>query len=113
SGSTPAFVTANGDYTSGDYTTTAVGTIYWIASFSGDANNGTVSTACGDANESSVVGPATPGITTTASATATVGDKIHDVAHLTGLVSPDGTGTATFTCFSAPACNTPPPTLNS
>jgi hypothetical protein len=55
SGSTPAFVTANGDYTSGDYTTTAVGTIYWIASFSGDGNNGTVSTACGDTNESSVV----------------------------------------------------------
>jgi hypothetical protein len=82
-----------------------VGTIYWIASFSGDANNGTVSTACGDANESSVVGPATPGITTTASATATVGDKIHDVAHLTGLVSPDGTGTVTFTAFSASDCN--------
>jgi uncharacterized repeat protein (TIGR01451 family) len=43
---------ANGDATSPDYTPTAVGTYRWIASYSGDGNNNTVSGNCNDAGES-------------------------------------------------------------
>jgi hypothetical protein len=105
SGSTPVSVDHNGDYTSGDYTTVAAGSYYWIASFSGDANNDPVTTACGDAGETSVVGPATPGITTTAVTPVTVGAMIHDTAHVTGLVNPTGAGTITFTLYSDPQCS--------
>jgi hypothetical protein len=52
---TSAGITANGDVTSGDFTSAAPITYYWIASFSGDGNNSAVSTSCGDAGESSVI----------------------------------------------------------
>ena len=57
---------ANGDYvvSSGDYTPTEVGRYQWIASYSGDANNGAVSGNCGDANEASVVDKAPANIET-------------------------------------------------
>ena len=50
----------NADYTSGEYTTTGTGTVYWIASYGGDINNDAVSGACGDENESSLVTPRRP-----------------------------------------------------
>jgi uncharacterized repeat protein (TIGR01451 family) len=48
-------VNGNGDYQSGNYVPTAPGTYYWTASYSGDAKNQAISTACNDANESSFV----------------------------------------------------------
>ena len=45
---------------------TALGIYRWIASYSGDAKNEAVTSACNDANESSVVNPTSPGISTTA-----------------------------------------------
>ncbi len=46
-------VSGNGNYTSTPaYTPTAVGTYYWVASYSGDANNSAITAACGAANES-------------------------------------------------------------
>jgi hypothetical protein len=63
-GLSPVTVNGNGDYNSGNYTPTAVGTYYWTASYSGDANNLPASTACGDPNESSVVGKAPSNIST-------------------------------------------------
>jgi uncharacterized repeat protein (TIGR01451 family) len=57
----PAFTSAaiqvngNGDYSSGDFTPTALGTYAWTAHYTGDGNNSPSDTACGDANETSVV----------------------------------------------------------
>lgn len=44
-------VTGNGTYTSPSFTPTAVGTYSWVVLYSGDTNNASVSTACGDPNE--------------------------------------------------------------
>ena len=59
-------VNGNGDYTTDPgYVTENAGTIYWIASYSGDDNNVAVSGGCGDPGESTVVGAASPSIGTT------------------------------------------------
>ena len=90
---TSATVNGTGDYTSGPFTTTAVGVYRWRAFFTDtDGKNNDVSTPCNDANESSTVNKATPGLTTTASGPVTVGQTITDTAHLTG-----GFGTLTGT----------------
>lgn len=52
---TSVAVAGNADYTSAAFTTTQAGTYRWIASYSGDANNGAVSGACNDSSESVVV----------------------------------------------------------
>jgi hypothetical protein len=92
-------VSGFGDYTSAAYTTTAAGTIYWIASYTGDANFPAATGACGDANESSVVNKATPGITTSATAgPVSIGSTINDTATLSGGFAPL-TGTVTFTLY--------------
>ena len=48
-------VNGNSNYDSGSFTTTAAGTYFWVATYSGDANNAAVAGACNDANESVVV----------------------------------------------------------
>jgi CSLREA domain-containing protein len=48
-------IPGDGSYPSGDYTTTAAGSYYWIASYSGDGNNNPTATHCGDRGETSVV----------------------------------------------------------
>ncbi len=48
-------VAGYGDYTSADYTPTAVGSYNWTASYSGDPNNAPATSACGAENETSVV----------------------------------------------------------
>src|SRR5258708_20778780 len=85
-----------------DYTTTAPGTYYWVASYSGDGNNKAAATACGDNNEMSVVGKAQPSITTTAVTGVTVGDKIHETATLTGLIHPTGSALMPSTPYNTP-----------
>jgi hypothetical protein len=60
------------------------------------------STACGDANESSVVNKKQPTLTTSATASVTIGSPISDTATLSGGVSP--TGTITFHLFSDAGC---------
>ena len=97
-----ATVSGNGDYTSDPYTTTAAGTIYWIASYGGDANNQAVSGACKDAGETSVVGKKQPTITTLATPSVTVGETITDTATLSGGFNP--TGTITFKAYSNDTC---------
>ncbi len=108
--SVPPAATVNGagNYTSGNYTTSAVGVYQWIASYSGDANNNPVQTACGDANESSTVNKASPSLTTLASpTTGTVGVAITvgDTATMSGGFNP--TGSVTFTLYSDAACSIP------
>ena len=100
-----AAVMGNGDYVSADYTTVNAGTYYWTASFPGDANNKSVSTACKDGGETSVVEKAQPTISTTPSAGGVIGVALNDTATLSGGYSP--TGTVTFKLFppSDPACS--------
>ncbi len=96
-------VSGNGSYTSSSYTTTAVGSFYWIASYSGDANNNAVTGACKDAGELSVVNPFTPTIVTHATDSIVVGSTVHDVATLSGATA-DAKGNITFTLFSDNQC---------
>ena len=100
-----AAVMGNGDYVSADYTTVNAGTYYWTASFPGDANNKSVSTACKDGGETSVVEKAQPTISTTPSAGGVIGVALNDTATLSGGYSP--TGTVTFKLFppSDPTCS--------
>jgi hypothetical protein len=57
-------VSGDGDYTSPDFTPAGAGSYQWVATYSGDANNGSVSTLCGDPNEvSRVTQNASPAIT--------------------------------------------------
>jgi len=100
--------TGVGDYTSGYYFTSLVGTFRWVAHYAGDANNNAVDTHCNDANESSTVNKATPTLTTTASGPVVVGQNIHDVAHLSGGYGILA-GSVTFDVFAPgdTTCSTP------
>jgi hypothetical protein len=101
-----ADVDGNGDYISDPYTTEGTGTVYWIASYGGDGNNGAVSGACGDENESSVVNPETPDIVTDAQDSVVVGGTLTDTATLSGGYHP--TGLITFTAYLDDECTAPP-----
>ena len=84
-------VNGNGDYNSGNFTRTAVGTYRWIASYSGDIDNDAVSGACNDPNESVVVTAAatpTPTPTPTATPTATLSPTATPPATPTPSPSP-------------------------
>ncbi len=101
---TSATVNGDGSYSSGAFTTTMAGDYRWRAFYSGDSKNVAVSTACNDANESSTVNKVSPTIATTLSATtASIGDKVHDSAALTGATS-DAGGTVTYSFFTDNAC---------
>jgi hypothetical protein len=86
---------ANGSASSAamPYTTLEVGTYNWIAKYSGDANNKSVSTVCTD--EQVAIGKDGTSVTTVASAGGAPGAAIHDTARVTGADQP--TGTVTFT----------------
>ncbi len=80
-----------------------VGTFYWQAVFSGDANNNTATSSC--SSEPLTVGKASPALTTQASPTSgTVGVQItvKDTATITGGASP--TGSVTFTLYTNATC---------
>ena len=99
----PVTVTGNGPYTSDPFTTTAAGTFYWRASYSGDVAHNPVSTACNDPAETVVVTPTggqvTPTLTTQVTpASATVGQSVIDTATLAGGNTP--TGTIVFIAFA-------------
>jgi hypothetical protein len=102
-GLTAVSVNGNGNYNSGNFTPSAAGTYYWIASYSGDAKNFSASGACGDANESSVVAKRQPSIVTNATASVIVGDPISDSATLSGATANAG-GTITFRLYSDASC---------
>lgn len=98
-----------GDYSaSTTYIPTAPGRYEWIASYSGDPNNGASSGACGDATEQSYV-KATPGLTTTLhDTTLNVGGSTYDGSSFTGIASgwPLATGTVTYTVYTNNTCTT-------
>jgi hypothetical protein len=100
-GLTPKTVSGNGNYNSGNFTPTAVGTYYWTAVYSGDANNESKSTACGDANESSVVNKAPSAIGTTQTL------RPQDSATISATAGGTPTGSVTFKLFGPnnPTCD--------
>ncbi|MCA1684242.1 MAG: Ig-like domain repeat protein, partial [Actinobacteria bacterium] len=105
-------VSGNGMYTSAPFTPTAPGTYQWVASYSGDTNNLPSFSICADPAETVVVtsvpGPVTPTLTTTASPGVVLGAQVTDTATLAGGSSP--TGSITFSLYGPdnPTCSAPP-----
>src|SRR5258705_4468561 len=94
-----ATVAGNGNYNSGSFTPTTVGTYRWIANYSGDVNNNPTANACNASNESVVVSPRSPTVTTQASASIIVGSgSLSDVATLSDATA-NATGTITFNLY--------------
>jgi hypothetical protein len=94
-------VSGNGNYNSGNFTPTAAGTYRWIASYSGDLPNTlSVSGACNDANEASLIISLTPTVATAQSffpndsATITVASGGGDLA-----------GTVRFRVYTTADCS--------
>lgn len=91
------------------WTPSTPGAYYWLASYAGDTNNNSFTTACGDSNETlTIQNKATPTLTTAASpAVGTIGTTLTagDTATLTGGISPSGT--VTFTLYSDSVCSVP------
>ena len=104
---TSVSVNDNGNYSTnlGAIPTEAVGTYFWAANYSGDANNTTAKTGCSDATEQVKVKKATPELITNATATATVGQSISDVATLSKLVKATGAGAVTFDLYKGVDCS--------
>ena len=115
--STVAYPVSGGAVTSQPYTPTTAGTYQWVAVYSGDRNNLGAEGDCGDPDEITEVAPATPAITTDASDGNVVGDRLTDVATVTGRVNPldstidfrlygpgdtDCSGTPVFTSLGVP-----------
>ena len=100
-----------GPVTSAAFTPTLAGDYRWVASFSGDANNNPVSSACNDANEITLVMQVVPTIATSASASMTLGEGVLvDLATVSGRANPQPGATVGFrlygpndaTCSGAP-----------
>jgi hypothetical protein len=83
-----------GNASSSSVLVTTPGTYNWVATYSGDINNTTETSACG---AESVTVSATPTLTTTASAAVDLGGSVSDTATLSGGNNP--TGTITFNLF--------------
>ncbi len=88
----------NGAATSSQYTTTASGTEYWVATYNGDGNNNNV--ASGTSDEPVRVLAAPTIATVQRPASATVGGSVADRATVSGGDSPSGT--VTFRLYDNP-----------
>jgi hypothetical protein len=89
-------VSGDGEYSSGQYTATEVGTYHWTASYVDADADPALSGSCGDANESVTVGKIQPTISTTATTGIVLGGQVGDVATVAG---DSVTGTVTFRLF--------------
>jgi hypothetical protein len=87
-----------------DFTFVNAGTFYFVATYSGDANNqGPVSSGC--AAEPIVINKGQPSLTTTATPQAAhLPADLADTAHFTGATA-NATGTITFHLYSDVPCN--------
>jgi hypothetical protein len=92
-GLSPVSVNGNGNYNSGNFSPDAVGTYYWTGSYSGDANNLSTSTSCGNAGESSVVGKAPTNIATAQTVIP------QDSATISATKGGPSTGSVTFSLY--------------
>jgi len=109
-GGTPVFTSTNplsgGSATSDSYVTATAGAYRWVATYSGDVHNTTVSGSCQDEIVAAVL--ATPTITNTPSPGGLIGTSITDTATLGGGIDP--TGAITFELFAPEdtSCAGPP-----
>ena len=94
-------ISGNGDsVTPNGFAIQNAGTYYWVASFNGDANNKSFTSACND--EPVVVAKGQPSIVTTQQpASGAIGITYKDKATLSGGVNYDGTGSINFKLYSA------------
>jgi hypothetical protein len=90
-------VTGDGEYSSGDFTTSEVGTYRWTANYTDVSADPPSLGSCGDAEESVEVGKELPTISGAASPGVVIGGSIFDQATVTGGVPP--TGTVTFSLY--------------
>src|SRR5207248_1301365 len=95
----PVAVSANGEYESPHGASpTASGTYYWVATYSGDANNKAAVSVCADGPVA--IGQATPSIATTQNpASGTVGASFKDKAKLAGAFGEHVGGTISFELY--------------
>jgi hypothetical protein len=103
---TSAAIPVSGDaaYGSGNFTPTVAGTYRWIASYTGDLPNTLdVAGTCGASNESVVVSPKQPTISTQVNneSPLSLGSAISDTATLGNTATPSNgvQGTITFTAY--------------
>ena len=85
-----------------------IGTFYWQAVYSGDANNNAVSSPCtATSNEQLTVNKASPTIATSlSSGSISVGQTAYDTSTFTGLVNSTGTGTVAYSYYTNNTCTT-------
>jgi hypothetical protein len=84
-------VNGDGDYNSPGYSPSSLGTYQWIASYSGDTNNGSATGSCGDPTEQSTVMKNLVRLVTGATPSARTGGSISDAATLSAGYNPTGT----------------------
>src|SRR5207245_1369847 len=83
---------------------TQSGTYYWVATYSGEANNAEAVAGC--AGEPVKIGPASPAIETVqAPASGTVGETFKDKAKLTGLFGAHAGGTVSCKLYNNKTCD--------
>jgi hypothetical protein len=100
---------------SGPVTFPTVGTYYWQAVYSGDANNAMATTTCGVGGEVETVTPPATTLTTSLtggsqsgpSISVPAGTAVADAATLTGTDAATATGTITYDVYSDSGCTTP------
>jgi hypothetical protein len=110
---TPVFtdtvpVNGDGEYRSGAFRPTTMGTFEWVAIYTGDSSNPPRSGNCGDANESVTVTRALPSVLAKAGEGGPVGGTVAATATVSGGHAP--TGSITFELFGPddPSCSRPP-----
>jgi hypothetical protein len=91
----------SGVATSASYTTAAVGTDYWVATYNGDSNYNAVTTS--DSGEPVTITKASPTLTGSGGGSITVGSPISDTAHISGGYSPGGS--VGFRLFPGGTCS--------
>ena len=103
-------VTGNGNYQSDNFNPNEAGLYRFIASYSGDANNTAVSTACSDPAGEVFAPKAIPQFSTQASLLS-VGGQITDTATLDGAGPAGPTGTITFDLYGPNNLTCVPPAI--
>ena len=111
----PVAVTGDGEYTTpSGASPDLAGTYYWVATYTGDANNNEVSSGCAD--EPLKIGVATPELSTTQEpASGTVGATFKDKATISGLFGAKPGGSIRWKLYDNPTCegSRSPPTAPS
>ena len=104
----PVSVTGDGDYTTpSGATPDTAGTYYWVATYSGDANNQEVSSGCAD--EPVKIGEATPELATTQEpASGVVGSTFKDKATIAGLFGTKPSGSISWKLYDNTTCEGSP-----